>query len=354
MLFTRQTVELPLVLVFVFICCCLGVDSRAVKGHKNVVCGSSREVVKTIVVDQHGQGNYMKIQDAVNSIPSDNNQWIAINLHPGTYREQVTIARDKSCILLQGNSRDTTSIEWNYYVKTQGGNPFDTATFTSAAEHFVAKNITFKNTYNLEAKGRTVTQAVAVAILGDKSSFYDCNFIGVQDTLADTIGRHYFRNCHIEGAMDFIWGNGQSIYEYCEILVQTYPNPDPHIHVRSVITAQTGRIDGQKTGFVFKSGKLNGVGNPSTVLGRALQSCSSSTVLFKNMAFSIDGAVDIVPERWNNLGDVKRILYAEADNTGLGSKILNRTLKTILSDDQWKYYTDMSFINQDGWLSQQP
>ncbi|KAI3933556.1 hypothetical protein MKX01_032661 [Papaver californicum] len=338
LLFYRRTVLLPLVLVFVLVCCSFGVDSRAVKGrHKNVGCGLP---VKTIVVDQHGRGNYYKIQDAVNSIRPGNTQWIAIQLNPG-----------KSCILLQGYDRYTTSIEWN-----QGtlGNPFDTATFTSSAENFVARNITFKNTHNLEVQGIQVAKAVAAAILGDKSSFYDCSFIGVQDTLADASGRHYFHNCHIEGAMDFIWGNGQSIYEYCEILVQPYPDPLRR-RVISVITAQTRESEKQTTGFVFKSGKLNGVHNPLTVLGRALG--SYSTVLFMNMRFSSSNGrvVNIVPTGWDSLGkNVRRILYAEAGNTGIGSGLHDRVKwEKNLTPNQWKYYTDMSFIDRDGWLSRQ-
>lgn len=55
--------------------------------------------------------------------------------------------------------------------------------------------------------------AVAAMIAGDKSIFYKCEFLGFQDTLWDVEGRHYFKLCTIEGAVDFIFGNGQSIYE---------------------------------------------------------------------------------------------------------------------------------------------
>lgn len=55
--------------------------------------------------------------------------------------------------------------------------------------------------------------ALAAMISGDKSAFYGCAFSGLQDTLLDDNGRHYFKLCTIEGAMDFIFGTGQSIYE---------------------------------------------------------------------------------------------------------------------------------------------
>lgn len=60
---------------------------------------------------------------------------------------------------------------------------------------------------------KNVTWAPAVTIYGDKVSFYNCGFISLQDTLSDIHGRHYFENCYIEGAIDFIWGNGQSLYK---------------------------------------------------------------------------------------------------------------------------------------------
>lgn len=58
--------------------------------------------------------------------------------------------------------------------------------------------------------------AVAVSVQGDKNSFYRCAFIGLQDTLFDAIGRHFFRSCYIEGAVDFIFGDGTSMYQVIE------------------------------------------------------------------------------------------------------------------------------------------
>lgn len=61
--------------------------------------------------------------------------------------------------------------------------------------------------------GVGVSPALSARIYGDKSAFYDCAFLGVQDTLWDVQGRHHFLNCYIEGAVDFIFGAGQSLYE---------------------------------------------------------------------------------------------------------------------------------------------
>lgn len=54
---------------------------------------------------------------------------------------------------------------------------------------------------------------MALRISGDKAYFSGCGFYGAQDTLCDDAGRHYFKECYIEGSIDFIFGNGRSMYK---------------------------------------------------------------------------------------------------------------------------------------------
>ena len=55
-------------------------------------------------------------------------------------------------------------------------------------------------------------QAVALRVSGDKSAFYNCRILGFQDTLLDDQGRHFFKDCYVEGTVDFIFGDAKSIY----------------------------------------------------------------------------------------------------------------------------------------------
>ena len=76
----------------------------------------------------------------------------------------------------------------------------------------------WQNTYNLPPTpfimGNNWNKpALAATVQGDRIAFFECAFKGVQDTLWDQNGRHYFRNCYIQGGVDFIFGNGQSVYE---------------------------------------------------------------------------------------------------------------------------------------------
>jgi pectin methylesterase-like acyl-CoA thioesterase len=43
------------------------------------------EVVKTITVDKSGNGNFKTIQEAINSVPNGNLQWIRVQVHQGIY-----------------------------------------------------------------------------------------------------------------------------------------------------------------------------------------------------------------------------------------------------------------------------
>lgn len=69
-----------------------------------------------------------------------------------------------------------------------------------------------KNTAPPPDPGEVGAQAVALRISGDQAAFYGCGFYGAQDTLNDDRGRHYFKECWIQGSIDFIFGNARSLY----------------------------------------------------------------------------------------------------------------------------------------------
>jgi len=64
-----------------------------------------------------------------------------------------------------------------------------------------------QNTYGAGAK------AVALRVAGDRAAFYACRILSYQDTLLDESGRHFYSNCYIEGATDFICGNAASLFK---------------------------------------------------------------------------------------------------------------------------------------------
>ncbi|KAK6161773.1 hypothetical protein DH2020_005154 [Rehmannia glutinosa] len=176
----------------------------------------SKIICSTIYVDPSGGGNFTTIQAAIDSVPSSNQRWICIRIKQGVYREQVLIPFDKPFIYLKGAGKRKTCVVWDAHDSIA-----TSATFTSQADNIIAKSISFINSYNypLYGSANPMRAAVAALIQGDKSAFYRCGFFGLQDTLWDVQGRHYFRLCTIQGAVDFIFGSGQSLYEGCTISV---------------------------------------------------------------------------------------------------------------------------------------
>ncbi|XP_047326703.1 putative pectinesterase 52 [Impatiens glandulifera] len=148
---------------------------------------------------------------------------------------------------------------------------------------------------------------MAVAIYGDKSAFYNCGFIGIQDTLFDGPGRHYYKSCYIEGAEDFIWGYGQSVFESCTINVTSVEL----IGGIGYITAQGRQSEQDPGGFVFTNGNV--VGNGKTFLGRAYS--PFSRVIFSQMTLS--SIVDPLGwSAWNFGEDLSRMWRLVAEDQG--------------------------------------
>ncbi|KAK2649699.1 hypothetical protein Ddye_017188 [Dipteronia dyeriana] len=192
-----------------------------------------------------------------------------------------------------------------------------------------------KNTYDvpISIKQNQVTQALAARIYGDKSVFYDCGFTGLQDTLWDLQGSHYFKDCYIEGAIDFIFGSGQSIYEQCEIHLsmgsyfEQYPT--------GYITANARNSSTDPSAFVFKTCSITGT-NGKAYLGRAY-------------------------------GGYSRVIFADSTLSG---KILNIWSQVAVEQEQtlpnvsWEkkvtdpaylsHFVDISFIYKEGWISKLP
>ncbi|XXG59231.1 hypothetical protein AAC387_Pa04g1349 [Persea americana] len=236
---------------------------------------------KTINVDWAGHGDFTKLQDAINSIPKNNQQWVLINLGPGNYRERVTV--DRPFISLRGEGTDNTMVEYS-----SGGGIFN-GTFSVMADNFVAKRISFKNNYNrpLVEEYNPRKQAVAVRVRADKVAFYECQFIGVQDTLLDDSGRHFYHSCVIKGCIDFICGSGQSRFENCRLQIN---GNEQHVPV-GYITAQARANPYDTNGFVFIRCTVTGSGN--VYLGRPWG--SHARVLFYQ---SYLGA-NVLPKGWN-------------------------------------------------------
>ncbi|CAL0310912.1 unnamed protein product [Lupinus luteus] len=302
---------------------------------------------KVIDVNQSGQGgSFTTIQSAIDSIPVTNTQWTHIRISAGIYIENVVIDKNTPCIFLEGTGRYSTIIQGSKHKKS---GLRDAATFVSLADDIVAKDIAFENTYNHPSFAHVnvadVIPALAAEVRGNRIAFYNCSFKGVQDTLWDNTGLHYYNHCYIQGAVDFIYGDGQSIYEKCTIKFTRgigEPNKD------GIITAQKRHSPDSTTGFVFKECNITGT-NGKAQLGRAYG--PYSRVIIANSYLS-----NVVqPEGWSNWEKaVEHLTYVEVNNTGPGAENSKRVkwMKT-LSENELKSFLDISYVDKDGWIAKQ-
>ncbi|CAB4284042.1 unnamed protein product [Prunus armeniaca] len=187
--------------------------------------------------------------------------------------------------------------------------------------------------------------APAASLTGDKASFYHCTFISVQDTLHDGLGRHYFNDCFVEGAIDFIWGNGQSIYEKCKIISVT-----DRIGLAGFITAQGRNAANEPTGYVFNDCHVNRTG--PIFLGRPYRNYSRAV-----FASTYMGNI-ITPEGWSEwlTGPLNLTTFLEVNFKGPGADMSRRvSWEKKLSNEEVAYLTNTtSFIDKEGWLEKQP
>ncbi|KAK1317581.1 putative pectinesterase 29 [Acorus calamus] len=308
-------------------------------------------IAVTYVVDQSGAGQYKTIQDAINAVPDNNDKWYQIIVKPGLYREKVIIPNTKPNIYMVGDEKQFPSIEFDDHQNNTQSlasafnvDTFGSATFTVNADNFVAKNIKFKNTYNLGEKPGHITQAVAVLVGGDKAAFYNCAFEGVQDTLCDFQGQHYFRDCYIKGGMDFIFGQAQSVYENCNLnaIGGSWGN-------HGYVTAQGRGAATDENGFVFKWCNITADKDNTIYLGRAWR--SFSRVVFYKSNFQ----ASIAPHGWDAWNKpVDNIVYAEEECYGPGSNKAGRVAwERKLSVKELYYYIN-DFNHGKSWLPQQP
>ncbi|KAG6394259.1 hypothetical protein SASPL_144842 [Salvia splendens] len=291
-----------------------------------------------IVVDQSKRGGFTTVQAAINSVPPGNTIWTTIDIKQGIYREQVIIPEDKPFIILKGAGIKNTIISWN------GHGAIDvTATFSSEANNTIARDISFMNSYNSPPKSNRnpMDQAVAARIKGDKSAFYRCGFFGLQDTLWDVQGRHYYKSCTIEGAVDFIFGAAQSLYEGCTISVVAGSVNGP-----GFITAQGRENPNDRSGFVFNN--CNIVGDGKVYLGRPWR--SYARVLFYNTQMS-DIIVPQGWDAWKNTGNENQLSLSEYKSKGPGSMSSRRVgWAKKLSEGEANKLATISFIDNHGWI----
>jgi len=270
-----------------------------------------------LVVAADGSAPFRTIQAAVDAAPENSTARTLILIRPGLYKESLVIGPSKPRLTLRGTDATKTILTFDRSARTLDpqGKPYGTSGSAStlvAADHVEAENLTFANS---AGRGSEVGQAVALKVTGDRAVFRRCRFLGWQDTLYATgTGRQLYRECHIEGDVDFIFGHALALFERCTI----------HAKGQGYLTAQARDTADVQGGYLFRECKLTASPEvkPETVyLGRPWRD-------FARVAFVrcwLDS--HIRPEGWHNWDKPEReqtAFFAEVACSGPGVRLDKR------------------------------
>lgn len=304
-----------------------------------------------IVVAQDGSGDFLSISEAITSIsllPE------TIYIKKGTYKERIEISTPY--LTLEGESKEDTIITEGYYANMIMEDGSKRGTFRSytllvTADYFTARNLTIENSSGF---GTDVGQAIALYLEGDHSLVENCRILGHQDTLftgplpeserlpGGFIGptldaprrlmRQEYRNCYIEGEVDFIFGSACAYFTDC-----TLHSLNRNMDINGYITAPS-TYEGMEFGYVFDHCRFTSDCADNTVyLGRPWRQHAKTVILNSHL----DGHIhDEAFHDWNNEEAHDTCYYALYNCTG--KNLTKETIASfvhILTDDEAAKYT---------------
>ncbi|KAJ8772434.1 hypothetical protein K2173_027611 [Erythroxylum novogranatense] len=298
---------------------------------------------KIVKVRQDGSGEFKTVMEAVNSVPPGNTQRVIIDIGPGVYKEKVTVENSKRFVTFYGAPDNVPTLSFDGTAAKYG--TVYSATLQVDAPFFTAANLIIENTAP-KPDGKAVgAQALALRIGGDMATFYNVRLLGFQDTLCDDKGRHFFKDCYIEGTVDFIFGSGKSIYLNTEL----YAKADEGM---TVIVAHARKSQDEDTGFSFVHCNVTGKGT-GAMLGRAWTEMPKVVFAYTTMTSVVD------PAGWSNNNHPDRepnLFFGEFQSSGPGGSAPNTRAPFTkqLTEEQVKPFITLGYIEGSKWLLPPP
>ncbi|XP_074268399.1 pectinesterase-like [Silene latifolia] len=312
------------------------------------VSGSSANATKfDLVVAKDGSGNFTTIGDAVAAAPNKSDTRYVIYIKAGAYFENVEVDKKKTNIMFLGDGIGKTNIKGNRNV-IDGWTTFRSATLAVVGTGFIAKGITVEN-----YAGPSKHQAVALRSGSDLSAFYQCSFIGYQDTLYTHSLRQFYRECDIYGTVDFIFGNAAVVFQNCNLYARK-----PLDNQKNIFTAQGREDPNQNTGISILNCKVSAASDLApnktafkSYLGRPWKLYSRTVYMFSNIEDVVDPAGWL---EWDGDFALDTLYYGEYMNRGAGSNTSARVkwpgYRVINSSSEASNFTVANFIEGGVWL----
>lgn len=254
-----------------------------------------------------GSGQYKTVQAALNTLSNSNTTPTQIRIKPGTYREKLSVT--KPFVTFCGETGKTTSTILTYSDGASTLNSSGVAIGTSGSASITIKtndvsmeNITIENSFGVGS------QAVALLAQGQRLQFRNCRLLGNQDTLYTHSGTQYYRNCHIQGTVDFIFGAATAVFDN---------NTIHSVGGGSALVAPSTEQN-VPFGLVFLGGKVTAASNVSkgsVALGRNWRPYGAATYIRTELGQHIS-AVGWVKMSENTLDTAR---FSEYLTTGAGA-----------------------------------
>lgn len=198
---------------------------------------STAAIPVKLTVSQDGKANFRPIQEAINSLPDSAAENRIIFIKNGTYNEKIFIS--KHHISLIGESRDQTIITYDIARdawRCEHPDDWGVATLNLSGSDIELQNLTIINGYGYHHKENITvvckgdsTGKKAISPFGHQMalrsfattrlSVINCN---LKSFSGDTVspwntdaGMFYFKDCYMEGGVDFYCPRGWAYAENC-------------------------------------------------------------------------------------------------------------------------------------------
>jgi pectinesterase len=211
---------------------------------QSIIAQTSHRAVKKIIVSQDGKGDFKTIQGAINSLSDSADMPRIIFIRNGTYKEKIYL--EKHNIVFEGEDRDKTILtasiardEWRCLHNEDWG----VATLNIDGNDITLKNMTITNSYGFEwvkdeiiycasdtvskqkTIGRSSHQMAIRTMNATRLRAINCRFKAFG---GDTVspwnvenGLFYFKDCIMEGGVDFYCPRGWAYAENCTFIAHS-------------------------------------------------------------------------------------------------------------------------------------
>ena len=316
---------------------------------------------------------FSSIQNALDFLEAHPREERYILIRPGIYKEQVEVRVPG--VTITGESREAaekTIITLGLGAKEiledgKKRGTFRTYTFFVNARDVTLSCLTIENS---AGPGDLAGQAIALYADGDRLTVDSCRLLGWQDTLFTAplppreiekdgfVGpkqfasresqRQYYRNCYMEGDVDFVFGGAAAYFEHC-----TFFSKNKNQKINGYVTAPS-TPQGQRFGYVMDHCLFTGDCADQTVfLGRPWREWGQTVLLYCCLG------PHITEKGWDDWSKEKAhetSFFAEYECTGPGAGLSFRPgwVHQLTQEEAAAYTKEQILGDSEGTFKEQP